>query len=208
LNEHYNYSIKAAIIISFSTILILSTPGFTSSQTMLPALESPSPSPGGNLQMPSEGEMPKLIQGKYVNSEFGFEITFPEGIQGTNTSMPESTIVNVVIPGIPSSPLPSSMIIIMKDSSKKNNSMPSSDSSLTDSCPPLSMETATLGGKVAKATITPCNMEAASMSKTRNYNIDLGGGKTISIVFVSNPTTFDTALPKFEEIVKTVKFTK
>jgi hypothetical protein len=95
----------------------------------------------------------------------------------------------------------------MKDSSKEDNSKPSLDTTSSDPCPPLSTETVNLGGKIAQATVTPCNMEA-SPTKTRNYNIDLGGGKTVSIIFVPNPSMYDVALPQFEEIVKTVKFTK
>jgi hypothetical protein len=154
--------------------------------------------------LPSDQGM-NLIQGKYVNTEFGFEITFPDAVQGVNTTLPGYTTVNVNIPTPPSL---TNMMIILTDSSKEDSSTQTFDAGYSDFCKPLSSENVNLGGKKAQASITPCNMLAFTSAKTRNYDVDLGEGKAVSIIFVSNPSLYDAGLPKFEEIVKTVKFTE
>lgn len=160
--------------------------------------------------MPPELQGTSQIGGKYVNPEFGLELVFPEDVFVTvipQYSGPGSTLVSGQLP---TQPMTSNMMVLMSDSSKvgsNNITLALVNSTAKDTCKPLSSELVTLDGKKAEASVTPCNMQAGTFSKTRNYYVDLGGGKTVSMVLNSPPSVYDSALEKFEGVVKTVKFT-
>lgn len=168
------------------------------------------PSTGGNPPM-----MPttKMVTGKYVNPEFGLEITFPELEVVTETSPyigPGTTLVSGIIGTmVDNVPVTSTMMVLLSDSSvagSSNRTLVPANITAAETCKPLSSEMVNIGGKIAQASVTPCNTDAGALSKARNYYVDLGGGKSVSIVLLSPPYAYDSALVKFEETVKSIKF--
>jgi hypothetical protein len=86
---------------------------------------------------------------------------------------------------------------------------------------PGSSETVPIGGKTAQASLSECTIEsshpkATLIMKSKDYTFDLGAGKSANLRYSvmsssslgSAASAYDSNLGKFEESVKTIKFTK
>jgi hypothetical protein len=68
-----------------------------------------------------------------------------------------------------------------------------------------------LNGKSFRVSDEPCNILGTGM-KMKNYYVSLSDGKVILIRLQAlpavSPSAYDSSLPIFEEVMKTVKITK
>jgi hypothetical protein len=164
--------------------------------SQLPDIQTPSP------------QMAKNFQGVYVNSEFGVEISLPEGTPGTEM---ESQTKGVTELTIPAPPIGAGGIKVFLSNSTEASHLTSSTLQELQTDPPdckLGSNSVTIGGKIAKTSNDPCNVMGITPSKIKLYYIDLGSGKTLDISFIAPTSLYDMGLPAFEELVKRVKFTK
>jgi hypothetical protein len=172
-------------------------------------------------------QMPKMVQGKYVNSEFGLEMIFPPGIQGFESNEYGLKAITItlgdpstatIISGINDLPL---MRIVMTPPpiSKVNDTLPTSSSNmpLTTAqpvpeemgCKTLSTESSNLGGKAAQAFTKDCFVGTGTPVKVKKYAIDLGEDSSVIISFTTpSQSKYDLNIGTFENIVKSIKFTK
>jgi hypothetical protein len=76
--------------------------GSASPQMMAPGGQMPNGMAGVPSQMMPPGlKIPKMVEGKYVNTEYGMEMVFAEGLKGMETSMGGSTNVMIFFGGGP-----------------------------------------------------------------------------------------------------------
>jgi hypothetical protein len=108
------------------------------------------------------------------------------------------------------------MTLILTDSSKVETNTNSSSAFLPNTtitqgqpkinCNPGPIETANVGGKNAQVAVAECS-STGLFTKTKTYSVNLGTGKTIAISYMATSASgYDLNLDKFEEIVKTIKF--
>jgi hypothetical protein len=228
----------------------------------------PMMAPGGQMpngmsgippqMMPSGLQIPKMVEGKYVNTEYGMEMVFAEGLKGMETSMAGSTNVMIffgsgpggmgagpeAMVGNPSGgsgglPDMSTFMVSLTDPSKmeqtNETASPSLDSGVTNpvdvpinktempkiDCKPGSSESVNIGGKNAQLSTSDCTVtsfqpKGTMYMKSKDYAIDLGEGKSANIRYsamsssssASVSSAYDSNLGKFDETVKTIKFTK
>jgi len=149
------------------------------------------------LQMPQT----KDVAGRYVNPDFGLEIVFPQGFTGyeipvdylsskmvqLNSNTASISLTMQVYPGV-------------------QNTNPSSNESST-SCL-SSAGCVKIGGKNAQVSSSETNM-GGFFSKSKSYTMFLDPSRTISISYTAaSASDYDSNLGKFEESLKTLKFTK
>jgi hypothetical protein len=188
--------LKFGLILAVYTILtifIASLGAQVHSQTMPLGLQMPTPTFTG-------------FTGKYLNSEFGIEWTFPEDMFLTEISSvkgPGTTSVTFPIPTDPQPMNPAQIAVLMSDTTKPGFS----NATVSSDCKTLTSEQVNLGGKNAEAFVYSCNIEIGATSKTKIYYVDLGGGKNVRIAVITPASVYDSAVAKFEEIIKTIKFT-
>jgi hypothetical protein len=177
-------------------------------------------------QMPSGFQMPKMIYDKYVNTELGLEMILPQGIQGMESNNYGATMVIItlgdpstatIVNGINDLPL---MEIIMNPPplTKLNdtglltttNSVNSSQTIHEDmGCKTVSTETTNLGGKIAQSFEKDCLVGTGAHVKVKKYTVDLGGGSNVLLSFKTpSPIKYDLNIGTFENMVKSIKFTK
>jgi hypothetical protein len=176
---------------------------------MQPTLPS-TPSLGSNSQPIQPGtqipspQLAKNFQGTYANSEFGVELTLPEGMPGME--MQSQGVTELTIPALLGA---GEIKIFLSNSPEASNLTASSLHLQTDpSDCKLGSNTVTIGGKVGRTSNDPCNLIGVFPSKLKHYHVDLGSSKTFDLYFIAPTSVYDISLPAFEELVKTVKFTK
>lgn len=234
--------------------------GSAGPQMMAPEGQMPNGMAGVPSQMMPPGlQIPKMVEGKYVNTEYGMEMVFTEGLKGMETSMAGSTNVMIFFGGSgpgaiaigpggmaanPSSgsggvPDISTFMVSLTDPSKmkqmNETAFPSLGPNVTNpvdvpinktemskiDCKPGLSETVNIGGKSAQSSTSDCTITSSSPKgtmymKSKDYTIDLGEGKSANIRYSSMSSSssasissaYDSNLSKFEDSVKTIKFTK
>jgi hypothetical protein len=233
--------------------------GSAGPQMMPPGGQMPNGMAGIPPQMMPPGlQIPKMVEGKYVNTEYGMEMVFAEGLKGMETSMAGSTNVMIFFGGGPGSmgASPGAMagnpsggsggvtdmstfMVSLTDPSKieqtNGTASQSPDSSVTNpmdvpinktqmpkiDCKPGSSEIVNIGGKNAQLSTSDCTItsfepKGTMYMKSKDYTIDLGEGKSANIRYsamsssssASVASAYDSNLGKFDETVKTIKFTK
>jgi hypothetical protein len=178
--------------------------GFQTTSLQMPNMEEIPQLPGGF-------QLPKQIEGKYINQEFGLEMTLAEGLTGMETSAPGSANVMVLFDEGLDQTLNSTeglhttatFMVSMSDPSKldstnvtspfiSNNVTGSMDMqmNMTDmpklDCKTLSSEAINISGKNARVSVTECSMESSAgmiITKTKNYDIHLESGKSVGIIY-------------------------
>jgi hypothetical protein len=101
--RNQNNSVRLTVVGSTFTLLLMCLIGQGYSQVM----PAPSGIPDGMGGVPSQKMMPpgfqipKMVEGKYVNSEYGIEMVFAEGLKGMETSTAGSTSIIAYFDGGP-----------------------------------------------------------------------------------------------------------
>lgn len=162
-------------------------------------------------QLPGGFQLPRQVEGKYVNQEFGLEMTLAEGLTGMETSAPGSANVMVLFDDGFDQTLNSTeglhttttFMVSMSDPSKidstnvtspfiSNNVTGSVDMqmNMTDlpklDCKTLSSEAVNLAGKNAQVSVTNCSMESSAgkiITKTKHFDIRLENGNSVGIIY-------------------------
>lgn len=178
--------------------------GFQTTSLQMPNIEEIPQLPGGF-------QLPKQVEGKYINQEFGLEMTLAEGLTGIETSAPGSANVMVLFDDGLDQTLNSTeglhttttFMVSMSDPSKMNSTNVTSpfisnnvtgsmemQMNMTDmpklDCKTLSSEVVNLAGKNAQVSVTECSMESSAgmiMTKTKNYDIQFESGKSVGVIY-------------------------
>lgn len=179
--------------------------GFQTTSLQMPNMEETPQLPGGF-------QLPKQVEGKYINQEFGLEMTLAEGLTGMETSAPGSANVMVLFDddgleqtlnsteGLHTT---ATFMVSMSDPSKMDSTNETSpfisnnftgtmdmQMNMTDipklDCKTLSSEAVNLAGKNAQMSVTECSMESSAgkiITKTKNYDIQLESGKSVGVIY-------------------------
>ena len=100
--SNHNKSIILSIIISILLVAMISLVGHAYSQVMSGPSQMPNGMAGVPPQMPLGFHVPKMVEGEYVNSEYGVKIVFANGLKGMETpTSPGSTSVIMYFNGGP-----------------------------------------------------------------------------------------------------------
>jgi hypothetical protein len=158
----------------------------------------------------------KQVGGKYVNPNFGFEIVFPQGYSGYETSGMGYAEV-VVSLGNPGTAGTASISLVMSDYGAGLQSVPGNNSTGALNVNPtgqseipcqLSSGCVKIGGKNAQVYSSESSMGGYYI-KSSSYSVMVDPYKTIQLTYqAASPQGYDSNLAKFEESLKTIKFTK
>jgi hypothetical protein len=167
-----------------------------------------------SLQPPNTGEnslttspATKIIQGKYVNPEFGLELLLPDNVVGTEAYVGAYVIVTLDAYSLGiEGPIE---ILMMNSSGTGINNVTARVLNMTVADPincHVGKTVITIGGKHTRVSDEPCSSMGM---KIRNYSVDVGADKAVLIRLQNPPTpTYDSSVAAFDKFVKTVKFTQ
>jgi hypothetical protein len=157
----------------------------------------------------------KQVGGKYVNPEFGLEIVFPPGFNGFESSSMGYTSIELMAGtlGVANYATISLTMIDVGSSvpganvTNAPNVYPGYGGQNEIACE-LSAGCMKIGGKNAQVSSTESST-GGYFSKSKSYSVAVGPYKTLQISYsASSQQDYDSNLPKFEESLKTIKFTK
>lgn len=158
----------------------------------------------------------KQVGGKYVNPNFGFEIVFPQGYSGYETSGMGYAEVALTF-GSPGTADTASISLVMSDYAASLQSVPGNNATSATNVNPTGQSEITcqpssgcvkIGGKNAMVYSSETNMGGYYM-KSSSYSIMVDPYKTVQITYqAASQQGYDSNLAKFEESLKTIKFTK
>jgi hypothetical protein len=160
----------------------------------------------------------KQVGGKYVNPGFGLEITFPQGFNGYESSSMGYTSVELMA-GTLGVANYATISLVLTDYGASMQSVPgynvtnglnvnpSSNGQNDVACEPAA-GCIKIGDKNAQVYSTESNM-GGYFSKSKSYSVAVGPYKTFQITYsATSQQDYDSNLAKFEESLKTIKFTK
>lgn len=182
------------------TILIVGLNGKVYSQMFAPPYQLP---------------QSKQVSGKYVNPGFGLEIVFPEGFNGYETSSVGYTDIELTsgVAGVPSTAIislimtdyGSSIQALQGNVTNAFNINPNGQNDMA--CSPTT-GCVKIGGMNAQV-FSSESSTGGYFIKSKSYSVVLGPYKTFQITYQgASQQGYDSNLGKFEDALKTIKFTK
>lgn len=174
--------------------------------------------------MPSMGGMTS-ISGKYINSQFGYEITLPAGWKGSEMSLDYmSTITTSPIPTSQQSENTGSsdvtMSILVGDKTKIDEAEKKGEAQFTPeakayaekykpTCDSPQESTTSIDGhdfqvSLVKCTYSPDNPVMYGTIKTKSYSAVING-ISYTFIYSGDPDSFDKSVSLFDQSVQTLK---
>jgi hypothetical protein len=149
---------------------------------------------------------PKIIQGKYVNPDFGLELTFPDGMVGGENRNTEG--LSLLMAGGPLDPSAQILVAMFNSTGVQSQNNTATLLNMMAAEPRnclFGSMTVNLNGKDFRVSDDPCIILGASM-KMKNSYTSIGDGTSMILIRLQTLTiptesAYQSSLPIFEKLM-------